>query len=73
MINWKGFGRKQSWPNQHSISKHSSDGVRETTKYLNQHSRRPIRDLNPVTFEYMSRGLPPELWRGLNEVALLSS
>jgi hypothetical protein len=34
MINWKGFGRKQSWPNFKVLSRHLPGGTEEDHKKL---------------------------------------
>jgi hypothetical protein len=32
MINWKGFGRKRTWPNFKVLSQHSPGGTKENHK-----------------------------------------
>jgi hypothetical protein len=34
MINWKGFGRKWTWPNFEVLSRHWTGGNDETTKTI---------------------------------------
>jgi hypothetical protein len=46
MMNWKGFGRKRSWPNFKVQSQLSSGGTEEN------HEETPVRDLNPKPLEY---------------------
>jgi hypothetical protein len=46
MLNWKGFGRKWSWPNLRSNPGICIEGLRKTTKNLSQDSWSPGRDLN---------------------------
>jgi hypothetical protein len=41
MINLKGYGRKQWWPNFKVLSDISLEGLRKTTKKFNQDSRSP--------------------------------
>jgi hypothetical protein len=43
MMNWKGFGRKQSWPNFKVLS---LKGARKTTKNLSKASPSMGQDLN---------------------------
>jgi hypothetical protein len=49
MMNWKGCGRKRSWPNCKVLSRHSPG---ETAENLSQNSRSPGRDFNPGRPEY---------------------
>jgi hypothetical protein len=49
---WKGCGRKRSWPNLKYYLGIGLEGLRKTTKNLSQHSRSPGRDLNPGPPEY---------------------
>jgi hypothetical protein len=50
MMNWKGFVRKQSWPNLRYYLGIRFEGLRKTTKNLSQYSRSQGEDFN--------RGLP---------------
>jgi hypothetical protein len=34
MMNWKGFGRKRSWPNFNLLSRHSTGGTEENQEKL---------------------------------------
>jgi hypothetical protein len=36
-MNWKGFGRKRTWPNFKVVSRHSLGGTEENHEKLNQH------------------------------------
>jgi hypothetical protein len=49
IMNWKGFGRKQSWPNFNVLSWHSPGGTDKTTTNLNQDSRSPGPIIEPRT------------------------
>jgi hypothetical protein len=51
-MNWKGCGRKRSWPNLRYYPGICLEGLTKTTKNLSQHSRSPGRDLNPGPPEY---------------------
>jgi hypothetical protein len=52
MMNWKGFGRKRTWPNFEILYKHSPDVLRIITENLIQDSWYLDRDLNPRPLEY---------------------
>jgi hypothetical protein len=52
MMNWKGFGRKQSWPNLSYYTDICLEELWKTKKKLFQDSRSPGRDLNPGPPEY---------------------
>jgi hypothetical protein len=41
MMNWKGFDRKQSWPNFKEVSQNSPGGTEENQEKLDQDSRSP--------------------------------
>jgi hypothetical protein len=41
MMNWKGFGRKWSWPNFKVLSRYSTGGTEENHETLNQDTRSP--------------------------------
>jgi hypothetical protein len=47
MINWKGFGRKRSWPDFKVLFRHSPWGTEENTVNLSWDIRSPSRVLNP--------------------------
>jgi hypothetical protein len=47
MMNWKGGGRKRSWPNFRYNPSICLEGLRKSTKRISQDSRSPVRDLNP--------------------------
>jgi hypothetical protein len=47
MINWKGFGRKWSWPNFKVLSRHSPGGTEDNHENRSEVSRSSDRDLNP--------------------------
>jgi hypothetical protein len=51
MMNWKGFGRKQSWSNFKGLSRHSPGGTKEHEN-LSLNSLSPGRDLNSGPPEY---------------------
>jgi hypothetical protein len=38
IMNWKGFGRKLSWPNFKVLFRHSPGGTEKITKSLNEDS-----------------------------------
>jgi hypothetical protein len=46
MMNWKGFGKKKSWPNFKVMSQHSLGGTVKNHEET-QVSQSPGRDLNP--------------------------
>jgi hypothetical protein len=46
MMNWKGFGRKQSWPSIKVLSRHLLGGTGKNTKILSEDSRSLGWDLN---------------------------
>jgi hypothetical protein len=46
VTNWKGFGRKRSWPHFKLLFWHSPYRLRKTTKNLSKNSLSPSRDLN---------------------------
>jgi hypothetical protein len=48
MMNWKGFGRKQPWPNQETA---------ENKKMLSWNSQCPHQNLNPALPKYKFRSL----------------
>jgi len=52
IINWKGFGRKRSWPNFKVLSWHSPGETEQTMKKINQDSQSLGLRLNPVPSEY---------------------
>jgi hypothetical protein len=51
-MNWKGCGRKRSWPNERCYFGIFLEGLRKTKKNLSQDSWSPGRDLNPGPSEY---------------------
>jgi hypothetical protein len=63
IMNWKGCGRKQSWPNLRYYPSICLEGLRKTTKYLRQGSRSPGRDLNLGSPEYEAGVLTIRPWR----------
>jgi hypothetical protein len=56
-INWKGFGRKWSWPNFKVLTRHSPEGTEKTMKDLNQDSRSPGMRIEPGTSQIRSRSV----------------
>jgi hypothetical protein len=50
--NWKESWRKRPWPNLRYCPGICLQGLRKTTRNLNQDSRSPQRDLNPGPLEY---------------------
>jgi hypothetical protein len=52
MVNWKGCGRKHSWPNLRYYPKICQEGLRENMKNFSQDSQCPGQDLNPVSPKY---------------------
>jgi hypothetical protein len=57
MVNWKGFGRKLSWPNFWYYPVIRLDGLRKTTKNLNQDSLPPGPRFEPGTSRIRSRSV----------------
>jgi hypothetical protein len=51
-MNWKGYGRKRSWPNLRLFPIICLGELSKTTKNLNQNRQSPDRDLNPGPPEY---------------------
>jgi hypothetical protein len=47
MMNWKGFGKKRSWPNFKLLSRYLSGVTEEKLKNHSQNSRSPGPGLNP--------------------------
>jgi hypothetical protein len=56
-MNWKLYGRKQSWSNLRYYPGIFLEGLWKTTKYLYQDSMSPGRDLNPGLPKYEARVL----------------
>jgi hypothetical protein len=54
MMNWKGHGRKRSWPNLKLYPVVCLEGLRKPTKNLSQYSPYPDRSLNLGPLEYES-------------------
>jgi hypothetical protein len=52
MMNWKGFERKQSWPNFKLLSKYFSGGTEGNHEHFIEDIRSPGRDFNPGPAEY---------------------
>jgi hypothetical protein len=52
MMNWKGFGRKRSWPNTNVLSLNLPGGTEEKHENPRQDSRTPNLDLNLGPPEY---------------------
>jgi hypothetical protein len=52
MMNWKGCGRKWSWPNVRCCTGICLEGLKKKTKTLNQNSWYSGRDLNLGPPEY---------------------
>jgi hypothetical protein len=55
MINWKGFGRKRSWPNFNYYLVIRLEGLNKTTKKTNQDSRSSGPRFDPRTSRIESR------------------
>jgi hypothetical protein len=51
-MNWKGCGRKPSWPNLTYYSRPCLEGLRKTTKNFRQDRRCPDQHSNPRHSEY---------------------
>jgi hypothetical protein len=51
-MNWKGCGRKPSWPNLTYYSRPCLEGLRKSTKNFRQDRRCPDQHLNPGHSEY---------------------
>jgi hypothetical protein len=49
MMNWKGFGKKQLWPNFKVLNQHLPGGNEEDHKDLNQDSRSLGSRIKPGT------------------------
>jgi hypothetical protein len=64
-MNWKGCGRKWSWPNLRYYPGICLEGLGETTRNLSQDNRSPGGDLNPGPPEYEARVLSCRRWRSL--------
>jgi hypothetical protein len=60
MMNWKGFGKKKSWPNFKVMSQHSLGGTVEN-HIETQVSQSPGQDLNPGPPEYKAGVLTKQL------------
>jgi hypothetical protein len=54
MMNWKGCGRRQSWPNFKLLSQHLPGGTEDNHKNLSEDNRSPSRDLKLGLLEYES-------------------
>jgi hypothetical protein len=52
MMNWKGCGRRQSWPNLRYYPGSCLEGLRKTAKTLSQNSWSPGPDLNQKLSKY---------------------
>jgi hypothetical protein len=52
MMNCKGYGRKGSWLNSKDYPGIRLEGLRKTTKTLNQYTQSPGRESNPKPPEY---------------------
>jgi hypothetical protein len=52
MMNWKGCGKKRSWPNFKVLSRHLRSGTDKNTKRLSQDSQSPGWSLNPGLTEH---------------------
>jgi hypothetical protein len=52
MADWKGCGRKRSWPNLRYYPGICPEGLRKRMKNLSHYSRSAGRDLNMVRTEY---------------------
>jgi hypothetical protein len=52
MMNWKGYGRKRSWPNLRCYPEICLEGLRNATKNLGQNSQSSVRDVNSGLAEY---------------------
>jgi hypothetical protein len=68
MMNWKGSGRKRSWPNLRNYPRICPEGLRITTKNLSQDSRSLGRDLNLGPPEYETGLLSTTPQRSVNIV-----
>jgi hypothetical protein len=51
-MNWKEYGRKQSWPNLRYYPGICLEGLRETMKNVSQDSQSAGQDLKPGPSEY---------------------
>jgi hypothetical protein len=54
-MNWKGFGRKLSWPNLKVLFQHSPGGTEENHENLSQDSRSPGPKFEPGSSGIRSR------------------
>jgi hypothetical protein len=61
-MNWKGFGRKWSWPNFKALSRHLPGGSKENHKIFREDTRSQSQYLNPGPPEYEVRALTTRPW-----------
>jgi hypothetical protein len=62
-MNWKGCGRKWSWPNLRYYLGIFLEGLRNTTKVLSQDNRSLRRELNQKPLEYKEGLITTQLRR----------
>jgi hypothetical protein len=67
-MNWKGCGRKRSWPNLRYYPDICLEGLRKKTKNLSQFIRSPGRDLNPGPPEYEAEVLTTRPRRSMADI-----
>jgi hypothetical protein len=60
LINLKGYGRKQSWPNSRHYPGICVEGLRKATKNLSQNSPSPGQNINPEPPEHEAGVLTTE-------------
>jgi hypothetical protein len=72
MINWEGFGGKQSWPNFKLLSRHEPRRTEETYEKP-QASRSTGRELNPRPPEYDAGVLTTQPRRSVEPCGMLYS
>jgi hypothetical protein len=61
-MDWKGCGRKQSWPNWRQYHGVCLEGLRKTTTNLNQDSQSPGRGLEPGPPKYEAGVITTRIW-----------
>jgi hypothetical protein len=69
IINWKGCGRKRSWPNSKALSRNLPGGTEENHEKISQDIRSPGSDLNPGPPEYEAGVLTTRPRRSVSTVS----
>jgi hypothetical protein len=68
LMNWKGYRRKQSWPNLRYYPGICMLGQRKTTKNVSQDSQSPGQDLNLGSLEYKARMLTTQPQHSIRKI-----